>query len=187
VEALELELKRREVALREREMELRRLDQTLRAEIDALRADADEKRALLQNRNEQLIRVKSELDRLHQRAAELENAAREETAAAIANERMRDELKGQVAVLQSQLAQREFELATRQATVDGLENLSAQAGEVSIQHELTITEAQKARLKGLQEMLDAAKADAEQTFSGARSRRWRLGRGEKRRWKSSGR
>jgi hypothetical protein len=50
--------------------------------------------------------------------------------------------------------------------------------------EPTLTESQKERLNRLEQLVEAVKADNEQTLISPQNRRWRFNLGRKRRWKS---
>jgi hypothetical protein len=98
------------------------LDTGLRDEVNRLIREAQEKNQILRDRNEELVRVKAELDSLHERLTQLESAHSEaEIALRHDSERMRTEFQAQLALLQAELSQREWTLEERDAVARGLE------------------------------------------------------------------
>src|SRR6185503_13121648 len=73
-----------------------RLEQLLHKEIDRLTREAHERNEILQNRNDELVRVKSELDRLKEHDSAIESASsRAESTYGSEAERMRNEFQAQ--------------------------------------------------------------------------------------------
>jgi hypothetical protein len=178
-------------------------EQDRQLEISGLRAEVAEKRSLLQNRNDELLRVKKELDAFQERIAYLESAARQAELESIekaehAGEQTRIELDKPWI----ELSQKERVLEERQVAVNDLEqNFQAQIS--SLRSELaekqallenpikgfligdpTLSESQKEKLNRLEQLVETIKADNEQTLMSAQNRRWRFSLGRKRRWKS---
>ena len=75
--AQQAESDRKAEALQQREAALYSAEQDRQLEINGLRAEVAEKHSLLQNRNDELLRVKTELDTFQERIAYLESAARQ--------------------------------------------------------------------------------------------------------------
>ena len=85
-------------------------------EIMTLRHDAEEKNLLLASRNEELMRVKAEMDLLQGELSELKSSIKriQESAKTECAE-MRSEFQAQVAFLQAELSQRDWTLQEREA------------------------------------------------------------------------
>jgi chromosome segregation ATPase len=189
-------------------------EQAGRDEIDRLIAEAEERNQILQNRNDELVRVKAQLDELLERHAQLESTAAQAESAAMAEaERMRTEFHAQLALLQAELSQKEWALEERQAVASGREmdyrqqlntlrqqlaekenetptvpekndQESATSHDVFVMGDPKLTEAQRARLKKLEEMVEAIQHGEDISYPAAPGRRWRTSFGWKRRWKS---
>ncbi|HEY7316633.1 MAG TPA: hypothetical protein VIE89_03595 [Candidatus Binatia bacterium] len=197
------ETDRKVEALQQREAALNLAEQNRQIEINGLRAEVAEKHALLQDRNDELLRVKAELDILQERIAYLEATAKRaeiefQQKAEQAEELTRIELDK----LWDKLTQKGQALEERQVAVNDLEqNFQAQVD--SLRNELaekeallenpskefligesTLTESQKDKLNRLEQLVETIKADNEQMLISPRNRRWHFGLGRKRRWKS---
>lgn len=176
------------------------LEQNLRREIDRLIREAQERNQILQNRNDEVVRVKAELDGLQERFSQTESGAAEAEAAwSGESERMRVEFQAQLALLQAELSQKEWALEERQATAHGLEQHYREEID-SLRQQLTQKETIKVGDKGefvlgepephsLQETRfeagSQAKPGDEESSPSNHHRRWHSGFGWKRRWKSS--
>ena len=178
-------------------------EQNLRLEINGLRAEVAEKHSLLENRNDELLRVKTELDVLQERIADLESVVRQAGGESLNKpEHTGEHPTTAVDSLWEALGQKERVLEERQAAVNDLEqNFQAQIDtlrselaekEALLENpnkgfllgEPTLTESQKERLNRLEQLVEAIKADNEQTLISPQNRRWRFSLGRKRRWKS---
>ena len=173
-----------------------------RDEIMTLRHDAAEKNLLLASRNEELMRVKAEMDLLQGELSELKlsNKRIQESAQTECAE-MRSEFQAQVAFLQAELSQRDWTLQEREAAQKVLEQgLRAKIGQLEVQLEQVKTSTEgpaqefvlgvnwesEARLDDtwkLQERLDGNGAEIAQTASN-QSGKWRNSGAWKRRWRS---
>jgi len=119
---LQLQEKLKTNPLEEDETTTRRREHDLQGATHALLSDAKETHLLLASRNEELMRVKAEMNLLQERAAEIEFSAKlVEESAASENQKMRTEYQAHVALLQAELSQKEWELAEQQARVSGME------------------------------------------------------------------
>ena len=201
--ARQLENDQKAEALQQHEARWYSTEQNLRLEINGLRAEVAEKHSLLENRNDELLRVKTELDVLQERIADLESAVRQAGRESLNKpEHTGEHPTTAVDSLWEALGQKERVLEERQAAVNDLEqNFQAQID--SLRSELaekeallenpnkgfllgepTLTESQKERLNRLEQLVEAIKADNEQTLISPQNRRWRFSLGRKRRWKS---
>lgn len=171
-------------------------------EIMTLRHDAEEKNLLLASRNEELMRVKAEMDLLQGELSELKSSIKriQESAKTECAE-MRSEFQAQVAFLQAELSQRDWTLQEREAAQKVLEQglrakigqLEVQLGQVKTSTEgpaqefvLGVNWESEARLDDtwkLQERLDGNGAEIAQTASN-QSGKWRNSGAWKRRWRS---
>ena len=171
-------------------------------EIMILRHDAEEKNLLLASRNEELMRVKAEMDLLQGELSELKASIKriQESAKTECTE-MRSEFQAQVAFLQAELSQRDWTLQEREAAQKVLEQgLRAKIGQLEAQREQVKTSTEgptqefvlgvnwesEARLDDtwkLQERLDSNGAEVAQTASN-QSGKWRNSGAWKRRWRS---
>jgi chromosome segregation ATPase len=186
-------------ALQQREAALYSAEQNRQLEINGLRAEVAEKHSLLQNRNDELLRVKTELDSFQERIAYLEQAELESKQKA---EHEGEQTRIELDKPWIELSQRERVLEERQVAVNDLEqNFQAQID--SLRSELaekqallenpnkgfllgepTLTESQREKLNRLEQLVETIKADNEQTLASSGNRRWRFSLGRKRRWKS---
>src|SRR5688572_12305485 len=171
-------------------------------EIMTLRHDAEEKNLLLASRNEELMRVKAEMDLLQGELSELKSSIKriQESAKTECAE-MRSEFQAQVAFLQAELSQRDWTLQEREAAQKVIEQglrakigqLEVQLGQVKTSTEgpaqefvLGVNWESEARLDDtwkLQERLDGNGAEIAQTASN-QSGKWRNSGAWKRRWRS---
>jgi chromosome segregation ATPase len=200
--ARQAEVERKVGELQDREAALYAAEQNFKVEIDALRTEVAEKRYLLENRNEQLLRVKMEMDELQDRIAYLELAARQADQESIhKNEPAQEQSRPETERLWQELSHKERMLEQRQTAVNDLEQgLQAQIN--SLRSELgdkqamlenpskefligdpTLTESQKEKLSRLEQLVETIKADNEQTLISPHNRKWRFSLGRKRRWK----
>ena len=171
-------------------------------EIVTLRHDAEEKNLLLASRNEELMRVKAEMDLLHGELSELKSSnKRIQESAKTECAEMRSEFQAQVAFLQAELSQRDWTLQEREAAQKVLEQgLRAKIGQLEVQLEQVKTSTEgpaqefvlgvnwesEARLDDtwkLQERLDGNGTEIAQTASN-QSGKWRNSGAWKRRWRS---
>jgi chromosome segregation ATPase len=171
-------------------------------EIMTLRHDAEEKNLLLASRNEELVRVKAEMDLLQSELSELKSSnKRIQESAKTECAEMRSEFQAQVAFLQAELSQRDWTLQEREAAQKVLEQgLRAKIGQLETQLEQLKTSTEgpakefvlgvnwesEARLDDtwkLQERLDGNGAEVAQTASN-QSGKWRNSGAWKRRWRS---
>jgi predicted AAA+ superfamily ATPase len=178
-------------------------EQNHQLEINGLRTEVAEKHSLLQSRNDELLRVKTELDAFQERIAYLEAAASQAELESIEKaEHVGEQTKIEVDKLCNELNQKEQVLEERQVAVNDLEQ-NFQARISSLRSELaekqallesphkgflpeepTLTEIQKEKLNRLEQLVESIKADNEQTLISSNNRRWRFSLGRKRRWKS---
>jgi chromosome segregation ATPase len=171
-------------------------------EIMTLRHDAEEKNLLLASRNEELVRVKAEMDLLQSELSELKSSnKRIQESAKTECAEMRSEFQAQVAFLQAELSQRDWTLQEREAAQKVLEQgLRAKIGQLETQLEQLKTSTEgpakefvlgvnwesEARLDDtwkLQERLDGNGAEVAQMASN-QSGKWRNSGAWKRRWRS---
>ncbi len=171
-------------------------------EITTLRHDAEEKNLLLASRNEELMRVKAEMDLLQGELGELKSGIKRiQESAETESAEMRSEFQAQVAFLQAELSQRDWTLQEREAAQKVLEQgLRAKIGQLEVQLEQVKTSTEgpaqefvlgvnwesEARLDDtwkLQERLDGNGAEVAQTSSN-QSGKWRNCGPWKRRWRS---
>ena len=172
-------------------------------QFSALRQDAEEKHHLLASRNEELVRVKAEIDLLQRQIGELKASNQHiQESAETECAKMRTEYQAQVAFLQAELSQKDWTLEEREAAQKVLEQgLRAKIGQLEAQLEQIKTsnhqgpaqefvlgvnwesEAQLDHTWKLQERLDGNGAVGAETSSD-HSDRWRSGGRWKRRWRS---
>ena len=172
-------------------------------EVKALRQDLEEKYLLLASRNEELMRVKADMDMLRDRVNELEASARRAKESAETElAKMRTEYHAQLALLQAELSQKDWALEEGQAALKALEQ-GFRTKIVDLEMELTRRkssmeqppqdfvfgdswEAESGfdRTWKLQERLDENCAENVQPPSDHHSRKWRNGGDWKRRWRS---
>ena len=174
----------------------------VRHEIRTLRLDAQEKHLLLASRNEELVRVKAEMDLLQGQIGELKSSRKRiQESAEIECAKMCAEFQAQMAFLQAELSQRDWTLEEREATQKVLEQgLRAKIGQLEAQLEQVKTsnqdpvqefvlgvnwesEAQLDHTWKLQERLDGNGAITAQRASD-HSDKWRSTGRWKRRWRS---
>ncbi len=175
------------------------LEQELRDEIERLMREAVEKHQILQDRNDELVRVKAEMDRLQERVDRLESAtSHAESAFSGETDKMRTEFQAQLALLQSELSQKEWALEERQAEARGreqklrqeIEFLRQQLAEIKNAaeeqgHDFVFGEpASNQATERHFELRDPGGAEAAEPRSSrfASHRRWSSGFGWKRRW-----
>jgi chromosome segregation ATPase len=172
-------------------------------EIKALRQDLEEKHFLLASRNEELMRVKAEMDMLRDRVGELESSAkRSEESAETESAKMRTEFQAQLAFLQAELSQKQWALEEGQAALKTLEQ-GFRTKVVELEIEVTqrkssierpaqefvlgdssAPEPRLDRTWKLQERLDTDCSESVQPTSNDHSRKWRDSGDWKRRWRS---
>ena len=203
VDALSRELGEHSARLQDRASANSDIERTLRSEIDRLIGEAQERNQILQNRNDELVRVKNDLDSLAERFNQLEsNAIQAESSASGEAESMRTEFQAQLALLQAELSQKEWALEERQAIVAGLEqehrqqlealrqqltgkeHPAAPAGDAFVMGDPNLTEAQREKLHKLDEMVKAIRSGDDNSFPAPSGRRWQSGFAWKRRWRS---
>jgi hypothetical protein len=179
-----------------------RLEQSLHAEIDRLVREVQERNQILQNRNDELVRVKAEMDTIHERFAQLElSASQSDAAAQNESERMRTEFQAQLALLQAELSQKEWALEERHAVASGTEQelrqeIDALRAELASQAKVSkrdsdafvigdteLSPAQREHVANRHETIDGSETDASNSMSDSQQRRWRSGFAWKRRWK----
>jgi myosin heavy subunit len=172
-------------------------------EIKTLRQDLEEKHLLLASRNEELMRVKAEMDVLQDRVSELESSAKRiEESAETEGAKMRAEFQAQLAFLQAELSQKEWALEERQGALKALEKrFRAKIDELEIElaqrkspiehpaqdfvlGDSSEPESRLDRTWKLQERLDADCSESVQPTSNHHSRKWRDSSDWKRRWRS---
>jgi chromosome segregation ATPase len=178
-------------------------EQALRSEIDRLIGEAQERNQILQDRNDELVRVKRELDSLNERFTQLEsNAIQAESSAGSEAERMRTEYQAQLALLQAELSQKEWALEERQAIIAGTEQehrlqiealrqqlaekerSAASADGAFVLGDPNLTEVQREELRKLDDMAQAIRSGDDVGYPAPSGRRWQTGFAWKRRWRS---
>ena len=179
------------------------IEPTLRGEIDRLLNEAQERNQILQDRNDELVRVKNDLDSLAERFTQLEaNAIHSESRTSSEAERMRTEYQAQLALLQAELSQKEWALEERQAIIAGLEQEHRQQLD-TLRQQLTakessappaagafvlgdpnLTDAQREKLNKLDDLESDLRNGNALSNSLLSRRRWSTGFGSKRRWRS---
>jgi chromosome segregation ATPase len=201
--ARQAEIDRKVETLQERQVALDAAEQNFQVEMDGLRAEVTEKHSLLESRNEELLRVKTELDSFQERIIYLESVVKEAERESPDKREHTGEYAGTALdTLWEELSQKERKLEERQAAVNDLEQ-GFQAEINDLRSELaekqallenpskgfligdpTLTEVQKEKLNRLEQLVETIKADNEQTLISPHNRRWRFSLGRKRRWKS---
>lgn len=173
-----------------------------RHEIRTVRQDAEEKHLLLASRNEELVRVKAEMDLLQGQVSDLKaSCKRIQDSAETECAKMRTEFQAQLAFLQAELSQKEWALEEREGAQKVLEQgLRAKIGQLEIQlaqrnpstdhaaQDFVLGDSWEAETHldhtwKLQERLDENSAESVQTASNS-SRKWRNSGEWKRRWRS---
>ncbi len=134
VDALNRELGEHSGQLRDRASANSDSEQALRNEIDRLIGEAQERNQILEGRNDELVRVKNDLDSLAERFSQLEShAVHAESNASGEAENMRTGFQAQLALLQAELSQKEWAVEERQAIIAGLEQEHRQQLEALLQ------------------------------------------------------
>ena len=168
-------------------------------EIARLRQEAQERNQILQDRNDELVRVKAQLDQLHERLAQLEAPPpREENSFDVEGERMRTEFQAQLALLQAELSQKEWAAEELQAKARGLEQSLRQ--EIDALRRALGSKETSEPCAAREFVFDAPRSNHREddvfAFDGgaegavpppgsfASQRRWHTGFGWKRRWRS---
>ena len=173
------------------------LEQSLQDEIERLRHEAQEKNQILQDRNDELVRVKAQLDELHERLNQLESSTSEtESTFDGEAERMRTEFQAHLALLQAELSQKEWALEERQAKARGMEQdlrqdieslrrqlaenetIERQTGRALVSDQPQSNDTEDPRLEVA---INTAAIEPVRSF--ASHRRWNSGFGRKRRWR----
>ena len=176
-----------------------KIEQLVRDEVERLIREAQEKNQILHDRNDELVRVKADLDRLHNRLNQLESA-RSEALNAISDdtERMRTEFQAQLAMLQAELSQKEWTLEERQAEARGREQslrqeieslrrrlVESETGKQPDPRDFILGEPRSNHAEDQRFEVTAGAAYSERkSGSFANHRRWHSGFGFKRRWRS---
>ena len=203
VDALSRELAENSAQLLNRAETTSAMEDTLRGEIDRLVGEAQERNRILQNRNDELVRVKGELDSLSERFTQLEsNAIQAESSASGDAERMRTEYQAQLALLQAELSQKEWALEERQAIIAGIEQehrhqinalrqqlavrqyTAAPANGAFVMGDADSTEARPESSDKFDDVVNAIRMGDDHSHSLSPGRRWHSSFGWKRRWRS---
>jgi len=196
---LNAQLAQKTSVLQERDLAQSNIEDTLRYELERLIREAEERNQILQNRNDELVRVKAEMDSLQERFAQLElSTSQTESALAGETERMHTELQARLALLQAELSQKEWALEERDATARGLEQIYLEEieslrkqlpekeaaikpdGHDYVLGEPRLNQSEEERFQGI----DSARSDDHHAHQTPQSRRWHTGFAWKRRWKS---
>ena len=203
VTARQAEIEQKVGVLQDREAAFYVMEHNFKDEINALRTEVAEKSFLLENRNEQLLRVKMEMDALRERVVDLESVVKQaESESLNRSERTGEYTSTALDKLWEEQSQKERVLEGRPEAVNDLEH-GFQAEIDELRSELaekqaflenpsndfvlgdpTITEAQKEKLRRLEKLVETIKADNEQTLISPHNRKWRFSLSRKRRWKS---
>ena len=201
---LERQIAQKTIELQERGASGSDMEQSLRSEIDRLIREGQERHQILQDRNDELVRVKAEMDALQEQFHNMESAASQTEASLSAEaEKMRTEFQAQLALLQAELSQKEWALEEQRAATgtieaqfrQNLQTLNQQLAETEarakdgpdkfVLGENTRTSEQQERYKTFRDTLDAVVNGDDGSFPASENRRrWRSGFGWKRRWKS---
>ena len=111
VDALKRELGEHSAQLQDRASANSDSEQVLHSEIARLIGEAQERNQILESRNDELVRVKNDLDSLAERFSQLEShAVQAESSASGEAESMRTGFQAQLALLQAELSQKEWAL-----------------------------------------------------------------------------
>ena len=199
IEDLDSQLADKTGVLQERDLSESNLEQTLRTEIDRLIREAEQRNQILQDRNDELVRVKAEMDSLQERFTQMELATSQtQNALAGETEQMHTEFQARLALLQAELSQKEWALEERVATTRGLEQsyheeleaLRKQLAEKEVADkpdgqdyvlgEPQLTQAREQRFH----MTESAHSNDQHSHQAFQGRRWHSGFAWKRRWKS---
>ena len=204
VDTLKRELVERSAELQDRAGANSDSEQALRSEIARLIGEAQERNQILQSRNDELVRVKNDLDSLAERFSQLEShAVHAQSSASGEAESMRTGFQAQLALLQAELSQKEWALEERQAIIAGIEQehrqqldaLRQQLAEEEqsaipadnntfVMGDPNLTEAQREKLLKLDDMVKAIRSSDNVSAPAQSGRRWQSGFGWKRRWRS---
>jgi DNA repair exonuclease SbcCD ATPase subunit len=170
-------------------------EQSLRDEIERLLHEARERNRLLQDRNDELVRVKSEMDRLQERLNQLESfSSSAQSVLAGDAARMHTEFQAQLALLQAELSQKQWALEEKEAAVRGLEQKYREEI-ATLRRQVTRPDSEldrpkvaiEPRLNPTEEESPAADQNAEararEMIIDGNRRRWHSGFGRKRRWR----
>jgi chromosome segregation ATPase len=203
IEDLNTQLAQKTHVLQERDRAASNIEHTLRSEFDRLVRESEERNQILQNRNDELVRVKAEMDSLHERFMQLELSTSETQSTLAGNtERMQTEFQARLALLQAELSQKEWALEERQASASTVEQQYRQEIQ-ELRQKLAekeapakadrdefvlgpdrLTDEQQERLNRYREVIDKVTSGPDPSFPASEGRRWRTGFGWKRRWKS---
>src|SRR6266404_3063798 len=200
---LERQVAQKTIELQERGVSRWEAEETMRLESGRLIREAQERDQILQDRNEELVRVKAEMDTFQEQCRNLESTASQNEASLGAEmEKMRTEFQAQLALLQAELSQREWALEEQRAakgTIElqfrqNLETLTQQLAETEarakenqdkfVMGDAQLTNEQQERYKKYKDIMDAVAAGNDASFPASENRRWRGRFGWKRRWKS---
>ncbi|MGZ8498529.1 MAG: hypothetical protein ACXW5W_08925 [Candidatus Binatia bacterium] len=203
VDTLKRELVERSAQLQDRAGANSDSEQALRSEIDRLIGEAQERNHILQSRNDELVRVKNDLDSLAERFSQLEShAVHAQSNASGEAESMRSGFQAQLALLQAELSQKEWALEERQAIIAGIEQEHRQqldalrqqlaeeeqsaipADNAFVMGDPNLTEPQREKLLKLDDMVNAIRSSDNVRAPAPSGRRWQSGFGWKRRWRS---
>ncbi|MGZ8478467.1 MAG: hypothetical protein ACXW6K_10285 [Candidatus Binatia bacterium] len=203
VDTLKRELVERSAELQDRAGANSDSEQALRSEIDRLIGEAQERNHILQSRNDELVRVKNDLDSLAERFSQLEShAVHAQSNASGEAESMRSGFQAQLALLQAELSQKEWALEERQAIIAGIEQEHRQqldalrqqlaeeeqsaipADNAFVMGDPNLTEPQREKLLKLDDMVNAIRSSDNVSAPAQSGRRWQSGFGWKRRWRS---
>lgn len=166
-------------------------EQRRREELTRLRREAQEKNQILQDRNDELVRVKAQLDQVQERLAQLDLPASQEAAGDSDADRMRTEFQAQLALLQAELSQKEWALEEHQARAHALEQQLRREIEI-LRRRIHDQSSERGRALGGEsgdpggEESIATNGDPcndEGSILFAGHRRWNTGFGRKRRWR----
>jgi len=179
------------------------LEQALRREVERLLHEIDERNGILQNRNDELVRVKADLDSTNEQHRQLEAAAAQAQSNASGEvEVMRTQYQAQLALLQAELSQKEWALEERQASATGAEHkyrqqiasLRQQLSEKeSPEHQLPrdfvmgddqLPTSEHAGMATAKPTRDSNGTHRQSASTDSRDRRWHSMLGGKRRWKT---
>ena len=194
VDALKRELGEHSAQLQDRASANSDSEQALRSEIDRLIGEAQERNQILESRNDELVRVKNDLDGWAERFSQLEShAVQAESSASGEAESMRTGFQAQLALLQAELSQKEWALEERQAIIAGIEQEHRQqldalrqqlAGEEQsaipadnafVMGDPNLTEAQREKLHKLDDMVKTIRSGDDNSFPAPSGRRWQSG------------
>jgi chromosome segregation ATPase len=177
IAALNAALKQKSIELDEQGNAQTSKEQSLRHEVERLLRQVEERNQILQNRNDELVRVKADLDSNQDRLNRVDvSVSLAENAASSEMESMRSEFQAQLALLQAELSQKDWALDDRHATVEGLAQEHRQEVE-SLRRQLNEKSAPSDPSTG------AVSIDAANLTAQAHERRWHGGFAAKRRWK----